>query len=256
MAAAALPLAGAAGVYQEYAPPPVLARHLLCGWTNAMPADHLGPVAVVPDGCIDLLWVEDRLIVAGPDETVERADLPPGGTITGVRFRPGAAANWLDLPMALLVNRRVPLREVTRARAGAIEGRLGDLAAPEDRLARLTVALGTLAPSISPPAPLTEALFRRLVRWPAQRVAAIAADLGFAERSLHRHCLHDFGYGPKTLARIRRFQRFMTLAANGRAAGLGDLAFAAGYADQAHMSREVRRLAGQTPAAVRRQYHA
>jgi AraC-like DNA-binding protein len=58
------------------------------------------------------------------------------------------------------------------------------------------------------------------------------------------------------LARIRRFQRFMTLAANGRAAGLGDLAFAAGYADQAHMSREVRRLAGQTPAAVRRQYHA
>ncbi len=54
------------------------------------------------------------------------------------------------------------------------------------------------------------------------------------------------GYGPKTLQRILRLQRLLLLAEGG-AGALGDLAVAAGYADQAHMTREVGALAGITP---------
>jgi hypothetical protein len=52
-----------------------------------------------------------------------------------------------------------------------------------------------------------------------------------------------FGYGPKRLARIQRFQRALALARAGTAAG-ADLAAATGYADQAHLCREVHALAG------------
>ncbi|MFD0886505.1 helix-turn-helix domain-containing protein, partial [Streptosporangium algeriense] len=59
---------------------------------------------------------------------------------------------------------------------------------------------------------------------------------------LHRRSLRAFGYGPKTLQRVVRFQRALRLARRGTA--LAEVALASGYADQSHMANEVRRLAG------------
>jgi AraC-like DNA-binding protein len=70
----------------------------------------------------------------------------------------------------------------------------------------------------------------------------MADDLGLSERQLHRRCLVAFGYGPKTVQRVLRFQAALRDARAGRR--LADVAADAGYADQAHMSREVRDLAG------------
>ena len=49
--------------------------------------------------------------------------------------------------------------------------------------------------------------------------------------------------------RILRFQRFLRLLSNGRAP-LSALAVEAGYADQAHLAREVRRISGRSPGAL------
>jgi AraC-like DNA-binding protein len=72
-------------------------------------------------------------------------------------------------------------------------------------------------------------------------VHEIAADLALSERQLHRRCLAAFGYGAKTLGRIRRMQRALAMPASVPAALV---AATTGYADQAHLTREVRALAG------------
>jgi AraC-like DNA-binding protein len=59
---------------------------------------------------------------------------------------------------------------------------------------------------------------------------------------LHRRSLTAFGYGPKTLARILRLQRALALARKG--VPFAETAARAGYADQAHLARDVRELAG------------
>jgi AraC-like DNA-binding protein len=76
-------------------------------------------------------------------------------------------------------------------------------------------------------------------------VAATAAALGLSDRQLHRRSLAAFGYGPKTLGRILRFRRAVALAR--RQVALAETAVRAGYADQAHFTREVRALSGVTP---------
>ena len=48
--------------------------------------------------------------------------------------------------------------------------------------------------------------------------------------------------------RVLRFQRFLQLS--GERADLARLALDAGYADQAHLTRETRRLSGRTPAEL------
>ncbi|WP_461029927.1 helix-turn-helix domain-containing protein, partial [Streptomyces sparsus] len=62
------------------------------------------------------------------------------------------------------------------------------------------------------------------------------------ERQLHRRAVRAFGYGPKTLARVLRLERALTLARAGLP--FARVAADAGYADQAHLAREVKALAG------------
>jgi methylphosphotriester-DNA--protein-cysteine methyltransferase len=74
-------------------------------------------------------------------------------------------------------------------------------------------------------------------------VAGVAAELGVGERQLRRRLLTSVGYGPKVLARVARLRRLVALADSPLAAR----ALEAGYANQAHMNEEVRRLTGATP---------
>nr|WP_232304021.1 helix-turn-helix domain-containing protein [Pseudofrankia sp. DC12] len=72
-------------------------------------------------------------------------------------------------------------------------------------------------------------------------VAQVARTAALSERQLLRRCQLAVGYGPKTLARIVRFRRAVSLAPTG--APFATVA-AAGYADQAHLAREARALGG------------
>jgi AraC-like DNA-binding protein len=74
-------------------------------------------------------------------------------------------------------------------------------------------------------------------------VTEVAGELGVSERQLQRRVCDAVGYGPKMLARVLRFRRLQALAP----APLAELALDAGYADQAHMTAEVTRLAGISP---------
>lgn len=253
--AAPPPLAGSSGSYREYRPPPALRGSFLCLWSHAVPGGSEVAFSVVPDGCVDLVWIDGRLTVAGPDRTAALTTLRPGTAVLGARFRPGAAAAWLGLPMSEIVGCRLALDEVTTIDAAPLAARIGDAAAPLARLRLLADGLASLAPDAGPADPAMALAFAWLGRGEHARVtAALCERLGTSERSLRRRCHESFGYGPKTLDRILRFQRFLALARRAGGDGLAGLAAAAGYADQPHLTREVRALAGRTPAEILRQY--
>nr|WP_299724882.1 helix-turn-helix domain-containing protein [Devosia sp.] len=74
-----------------------------------------------------------------------------------------------------------------------------------------------------------------------------ASDITVGERTLPRRSQQHFGYGPKTLERVLRVQRFLRGARDPRPNRLAAMALNAGYADQAHMNREVKALTTLTP---------
>ena len=75
-------------------------------------------------------------------------------------------------------------------------------------------------------------------------VRGLADAMGLSERQLHRRSLAAFGYGPKTLHRVLRFQNALRRARAGD--DLARVAHECGYADQAHMARDVSALSGTT----------
>jgi methylphosphotriester-DNA--protein-cysteine methyltransferase len=89
-----------------------------------------------------------------------------------------------------------------------------------------------------------------LARHPRGTVDGLCAALGWSPREVRRRFVAASGFGPKVMQRMLRFQRTLFLADGGldpADRSLSRLACASGYADQAHMSREFRTLAGGTP---------
>lgn len=238
-----------AGIYREWAPRASLRGHVRCLWINDLSRSCSECLQVVPDGCVDIVWTGETVCVAGPDTRPILAHVPRGAVLAGVRFHPGAASAWLGRPLSEIVNARVPLAEFwrddsrrlrDRAAAGPSAKQLAeDL---EDLLVCRLADVGRADPQIE--------FLRRAAGdscIPAGlRLDQLASHLGLSERTLRRRCLDTFGYGFKTLHRVLRFQRFFQLAARPEKQNLADMAALTGYADQAHMTREVQRMSGTT----------
>jgi AraC-like DNA-binding protein len=246
-------LSGTTGSYAARPPLGALREHFACTWFNAIPDDGR-PIAVVPDGAIDLEWIAGELRVAGPDPEVKCESFGPGVTVVGFRFRPGAASLWLGVPASEIRGARVPLDVFWGREARRIAERLAETRGPADIAGQLEVALARRAEDVRAP-DLALSELRDLVEatpQPADVVEWLRARLRVSERTLRRRYHDAFGYGPKTLQRILRFQRFLDLARRSPLR-MAELASAAGYADQAHLTREARRMAGMTPTTILQQ---
>jgi AraC-like DNA-binding protein len=223
--------------YREFAPAPHLAHHVACTWTRVVGAATTD--LVIPDACADVVVIDGEALVAGPADRPLRVPLAAGTVIHGIRFRPGAARDILRTDMAELRNAHVELAALTRVFATD----------PRDPRASLERWAGAQLRARDDGAAIHVA--RLLVK--CASVDDAAAALGFGARRLHRHVTAHCGYGPKTLQRILRVQRAIRLAYAGArgvgvGAGLASLAASAGYADQAHMTREFAALTGLPPA--------
>jgi AraC-like DNA-binding protein len=207
-----------------------------CTWEQATTTRR--EQRIVPDACVDLIWTGERLSIAGPDTSPRVVTLPPGSRLVGVRLRPGTAGTVLGLPVSELRDCSPDAADVLgRDVAAAL---LDALAAGADPHALLFRALELRG--VQDPDPLVRTAVAALGR-PRARVGPIAAELGVSVRQLQRRVSDAVGYGPKTLARVLRFRRLQALPP----APLVERALDAGYADQAHMTAEVTRLAGVSP---------
>jgi AraC-like DNA-binding protein len=239
--------------YRELPPPRWLARHLTCLWVRTTSGPTGDTPRVLPDGCIDIVWLgEAEPVVVGPATHPILAELPPASTILGLRFQPGLAPSLLGAPADQLRDLQVPLCDLwgASARSSAAQAvRVGDTPT------RLAAASALLGERLSVARPIDEpiaAAVRCLAHRPSVRVAELSRLVGLSERQLQRRFDAAVGYGPKTFQRVLRFQRWLSLAESSapRQLILADLAAAAGYADQAHLTREATRLAGLPPARL------
>jgi AraC-like DNA-binding protein len=196
---------------------------------------------VLPDGCMDVIWDGTGLFVAGPDTGPHRTAAAAGTAFAAVRFGPGTAPAVLGMAADAVRDQRVALADVwERDEVDPLVERLHDPGPAGAAAVLEDAAIGRLR--ASPADPLGPRVAGLLDA--GKPVAEVADAVGLGQRQLHRRSLALFGYGPKVLARVLRLQRALALARGG--APLSAAAAGAGYADQAHLAREVRALAGTT----------
>ena len=228
--------------YREHRPPHQLARWLACTWERA--GDD-APVRVLPDGCIDIVWIEgEGTQIVGANTTAFLSPLPRGARVAGARLRPGAAPPIIGVAAEALRDTRVPIED-----AWGAEGERLALAldASRDPAATLRDALLARARDADSPDALVGEVVGLLAR-PRAAVADLAGELAVSERQLRRRVSVAVGYGPKRLARVLRLRLALDAAARGD--DLARVALDAGYADQTHFAHECRELAGASATAL------
>jgi AraC-like DNA-binding protein len=237
--------------YLELAPSGDVYSLVACRWVREVADDETtDSTLVLPDGCVDLLWRDDKLILAGTDRTAWRSPIAPGERILGVRLRPGVAGAVLGMPASEVLDIHIRLEDLLGQDATELGERLGESNVDEEAFGLIERTISSRIQDGGPDA-LVLAATRRL-GFPGARVDRLADSLGISDRQLRRRFHHAVGYGPKTLDRVLRFRRLVAQA-GAVAAGENDLARVAadlGYADQAHMTRDCARLSGLTPTEL------
>ena len=253
-------------LYQEYAPHPALRAYLSCLWTCSLPRAAAATVThrVLPDNGFDILWQNGREhgCAVGMMQGCIDAAIPALVQTLAVRFKPGAAAYFFDLPLSELTDRHASLEQLW---GNACAGRIADGLWSQDLSERQRLDW------------LEQQLFRQLrkqlqARQPARaaalvagavaaiegsggllRIGALAAALGVSRQHLAAAFGQRVGLTPKMFARVCRFQRTSQQAeAQAKAAQAIDwagLALERGYFDQSHLIHEFQQFTGASPDA-------
>jgi len=167
-----------------------------------------------------------------------------------VNFTPLGARRFFGLPMSELRDRMVGLDDALGLDGVALREQLGE--AP-DWNSRFDIAEGFIAGRLAEANALSPEIawaYRTVIGSGGRtRIAALAGEIGWSRKHLAQRFSDAIGIGPKTLSRIVRFNRALSLS-KPRDDDWAGIAADCGYADQAHLVREFRQLAGQTPTAL------
>ena len=222
-----------------------------CFWVITAQRDAI--IRVVPDGstAISIQLQEGRAsewCLRGPLIRPDERRFTSAATLVGIRLRPGVAFLLSSIPAHTMVDCRLALSRI---------------AAFEDLVA-------------STPRPLTPErcidvlqrfLVRRLADASLHRVVTAALDeierthgcvrapdladrCRVSSRHLHRLMRDWVGYGPKCYANVIRFQATLHDMEHVPRRTAAALAAGNGYFDQAHLTLDVSRFAGATPARL------
>jgi AraC-like DNA-binding protein len=232
-------------------------------WHVEGPASPADAETICPDGRTELvlhLGAPMRERRDGHDEPQPRhllvgqmeqpvTVIPTGGLrMVGARLEPAALHRLLPMPQDRLAGRIVDLESIwgvwTREAADSVAA----ANTPAEALDRFERALERLIAAAAPiDVPVASAIARLQKTGGTASITRLAADLGLGRRQLERRFRDRVGLSPRLFGRIVRFQRaFQALDRESGAA----IAARCGYADQAHLVREIRRFSGRTPTLL------
>ncbi len=242
-------------LYREYPPCPALAPYLACLWTcRVQPEGAALSHRVLPDNCIDILWQDSDPHggVAGMMSTVIHVPVARPVRTIAVRFKPGAAAWFFDLPLNHLIDLHPSLTDLWEP---GLAARFADALwtqplSDADALSVIErLLVQRLRRSAHQPGLIEHAVAAIQGACGALRVDELADTLGVSRQHLASQFKVRVGLGVKQFARVCRFQYASAriAAATPSQLDLAAIAVDLGYHDQPHMNHDFRALADATP---------
>jgi AraC-like DNA-binding protein len=162
-----------------------------------------------------------------------------------IRLKPEAAARLMGERMQDFVNEKIDLSDLFKAGdVSLLEEMLMEAPDSAARFARIESFLLRNLRECRPD-PVACRAAQCLRRNPSLRVGRLAAQLDVCERHLSRSFRAMFGAGPKLFARVARIEKVLAMRQHGSA--WADIAYACGFADQAHMINDFDAIVGEPP---------
>lgn len=222
---------------------------------------------VLPDGSTCLVFQRDGRVlhssedagnplastcVSGPRTGPFDFTLNAAGRILIVQLRPAGAIQALGVPMSLLADRFEQLDAVVGSVSPLVDdivlGDADDLSCVHAIERWLQERVRTQRARCE----VTDAVVQEVTRRAGCiRIEDLAGHVNLSRRHLGRIMNERIGISPKRFARISRFDRAVQLGRTRPMVPWARVALDAGYADQAHMTREFTEIGGIRPTDLR-----
>ncbi|MDP3077560.1 AraC family transcriptional regulator [Bradyrhizobium sp.] len=171
-----------------------------------------------------------------------------GAECVQVDFTPLGAFRFFGGAVGNLAARMIEVGDVLGADGTRLRERLGATEGWQRRFDIVEEFVADRANHL--PSPELEFAWRLLARRGGGiRIATLAEEIGWSRKHLVERFRHQFGLGPKSIARMMRFHLASGLARAGTPSGWAGIAADSGFSDQAHLIREFTALAGEPPTA-------
>jgi AraC-like DNA-binding protein len=189
-------------------------------------------------------------VVGGARDVHYIRDVSRPASSVGAQLLPGAAEALFGVHADELAGRHTPLDDLW---GGEVDWMREQLMEPAmlhqriDRLESILIARLSTRRTIHPVVPRTLEQLRA-----TSSIRRIVQNSGYSHRSVMSLFRRSVGLTPKRYWRVLRFQRVLGMVFGPGGVSLADAALEAGYADQAHFSREFKAFTGVTPSEYRR----
>ena len=219
-----------------------------------MSPDRGQTLLAVPDGVVDIIFrccgTNPHAQVYGSVLKGKQITFVEGAQYFGVRFLPGAAEPVLGCPLDQFTDHNVLLDDV---QGGTNE--LVDLISSADsfqeRVMRFEEYHNVRAKKNKPVPPLVHDMLSKInASFGDIRIQTLADETGYSSRHLNNVFKKHVGVSPKFYERVVRFQRCLDQLQRHHPADLTELAYDAGYYDQAHFINEFKEFSLKTPTQV------
>lgn len=224
-------------------------------------SEHETGNRVLPDTSVVLAFRYKGTVT---DTRDDRFYALPGSVITGLRkssrlltyardtatllvlFREGGAAAFFREPLHELFGLSQPLDDLIPHRATAeVEERLAEAPDNRHRIALVERFLCARRTQVPPESLIVQAVACIRTAHGHTGIRALAQSLSISQDAFEKRFRRAVGTTPKQFAALVRFRHLLTVQKP--AISLTDLAYEAGYFDQAHFIKDFRAFTGQTP---------
>jgi len=228
--------------------------------------------AIMPDGCIELIFnladpfkryhannrieLQPATLLAGQMQRFAMIEPAGGVKLFGIRFHPGGAYPFLQLPLNELTDQIINFENIANRLGRELTEKIQTARSLRERLRIIETVFLARLDSRYETARTVRAVVALMIQKdgmiPIERLQKMA---GISERQLDRQFQTQVGLTPKFFSRLLRFQKVFKAVAQNRNLGWSFIASECGYYDQAHFIHDFKNFSGQNPAAYFREDH-
>ncbi len=238
--------------YNEYEPSAGLQPYLDCLWSYVADSSaiSLNKKAIIPDGCIDIIFDLNRppalksFVVGAMTKPIVNSRT----NLVGVRLKPGMAYCFFNMPIHELTDLLVDYCEFAGRQANHLSNQLADLNSIKHKINLLNNTFTKKLSALNAvETQMSQAL--NLIQRTGGRcsIKHISGEVGWSRQHFTRKCLNYTGLTPKFLTQVIRIKQVIKKYNNEKHCNWSQLSVDSGYFDQSHMINEFRKITGLTP---------
>ncbi|MDN7906856.1 helix-turn-helix domain-containing protein [Burkholderia diffusa] len=203
----------------------------------------------LPYPCVNLVFDRRQTGIFGVVSGAFETTLAGAGRVIGSRFRPGAFRAFFGKPVHLSTDKVLPVSTLLDCDDAQAEDAVLGAEADAGMVAAAEALLLRVLPPADPQVERIDAILQMLQQdLGLTQVRDLAERAGLSKRTLQQLFSNYVGVSPKWVICRYRLHEAADKLAGGEPVDLAELAQALGYFDQAHFTRDFRKMVGKAPA--------